>query len=130
MSEQRGSSWWDEGARRVLSREACVEIAQRVQRFAGGEGWTGVAITSWWNGELRWARNQVTLASDRRSVSVSISRSRVGDPEVSGSATCNQLDDESLRATVRAAHSAAPIAPCASGSARRRASRSRRACTA
>jgi predicted Zn-dependent protease len=109
MSERLGSSWWDDGARRVLSREACVEIAERVQRFASGDGLTGVVITSWWNGELRWGRNQATLASDRRSVTIDIERSRIGSPQASGTASCNQLDDESLRAAVRAAEWAASL---------------------
>jgi predicted Zn-dependent protease len=109
MSEQNGRSWWDDGARRVLSREACEEIAARVQRFASGGGSTGVTITSWWNGELRWGRNEVTLASDRRSVVVEIERTRLGGPQAAGTASCNQLDDESLRAAVRAAEWAAGL---------------------
>lgn len=109
MSEENGSAWWADGARRVLSREACTEIAERVRRFASGDGLTGVYITSWWNGELRWARNQVTLASDRRSVSITIQRSRMGHPAASGTASCNQLDDESLRAAVRSAEWAASL---------------------
>ena len=51
---------------RILSREECDAIAKRVFSFAQGGGETRVKISSWWQGELRWARNRVSLAGDRR----------------------------------------------------------------
>jgi predicted Zn-dependent protease len=84
---------------RILSGEECEAINKRVLAFAKGEGDTRVAISSWWQGELRWARNRVSLAGDRRDVQVSIGRG-------SGSADTNQLDDVSLEAAVRAAERA------------------------
>jgi predicted Zn-dependent protease len=57
-------------------------------------------IPSWWSGDLRWARNRVTMASDRRDIQVLIRR--VVDGGLSFSST-NQLDDVSLESVVRAA---------------------------
>lgn len=90
--------------RRILSREDCEAIYARVCAFAkqgieGGD--TGVRIGSWWQGELRWGRNRVTLASDRRDVSIEVRRViQVGSW---ASVTTNQIDDVSLEAAVRAA---------------------------
>ncbi|HZS61197.1 MAG TPA: metallopeptidase TldD-related protein [Gemmatimonadaceae bacterium] len=83
-----------------LSREACESIAARVFAFARGGGESWVQIHSWWNGELRWARNHVSLASDRRDLRIMIYRTRdLGFGWVS----TNQIDDASLEAAVRAA---------------------------
>ncbi|HEU4642098.1 MAG TPA: metallopeptidase TldD-related protein [Gemmatimonadaceae bacterium] len=89
-------------APRILSREECDAIAERVFRFARGRGSdTRVGIFSWWQGEMRWGRNRVSLASDRRDLRIEIWR---GSPFGSyGSATTNQVDDVSLEAAVRAA---------------------------
>jgi predicted Zn-dependent protease len=95
-----------DGSDRILSAEECEAIGQRVFAFARGGGETRVGINSWWNGELRWARNRVSLAADRRSVSISVSRALdVG----SGEAETNQLDDVSLEAVVRAAERTAQV---------------------
>jgi predicted Zn-dependent protease len=92
---------------RILSRDECDAIVQRVLRFARG-GETNVQIMSWWNGELRWARNRTSLASDRRDIRVRITRT-VGMGR--GSVSTNQLDDASLEAAVRAAERAAQLTP-------------------
>jgi predicted Zn-dependent protease len=86
---------------RILTKAECNAIAQRIFAFARGGGETGVQIGSWSRGELRWARNRVSLASDRRDVQIEIHRvvPNVGG----GKAVTNQLDDESLEAAVRAA---------------------------
>ncbi|MBX6333526.1 MAG: hypothetical protein IRY91_16890 [Gemmatimonadaceae bacterium] len=94
-----------EDSDRSLSKAECEAIAQRIFGFARGGGETRVEIGSWWNGELRWARNRVSLASDRRDVRVRIDR-LVADRGL-GSASTNQLDDVSLEAAVRAAERAA-----------------------
>ena len=90
---------------RILSREECEAIAQRVFRAARGGGETRVRIGSWWQGELRWGRNRVSLASDRRDVSIAVSR---GEPfeQLGFPAQTNQLDDASIDALVRAAERA------------------------
>jgi len=92
---------------RILTKAQCDAIAQRIFAFARGGGETQVQIGSWTRGELRWARNRVSLASDRRDVRVEIHRivPNVGG----GKAITNQLDDESLEAAVRAAERLAAV---------------------
>ena len=85
----------------VLSRAECTAIFERAKAFARGGGDTDLAMDSWWHGELRWARNRVSLASDRRDVGVVVAR-RIENGGV-GRARTNQLDDASLEAAVRAA---------------------------
>lgn len=90
--------------KRVLSREECDEIFRRVSALARGGGDTKVELSSWWQGELRWARNRVSLASDRRDDSIVVHRTiDNGQP---GAVSTNQLDDESLESAVRAAERA------------------------
>ena len=86
---------------RILTKDVCEAIARRVFALARGGGETFVQIGSWTRGELRWARNRVSLASDRRDVEIGIRRliPSAGEGEV----TTNQFDDESLEAAVRAA---------------------------
>ncbi|HWZ60367.1 MAG TPA: metallopeptidase TldD-related protein [Gemmatimonadaceae bacterium] len=85
---------------RILSSSTCDAIAARVFGMARGGGETVVSILSWWNGEQRWARNSVSLASDRRDVRITITRIADGGPGWVGT---NQIDDISLEAAVRAA---------------------------
>lgn len=92
---------------RILPKAECESIAQRVFGFARGGGETRVQIGSWSDGELRWARNRVSLASDRRDVRVELQR--VIPDGGGGSAITNQLDDESLQGAVRAAERGAAI---------------------
>jgi len=93
---------------RILSEQDCQAIAKRVFAFANGGGETSVNLMSWWNGELRWARNRTTLASDRRDIRLEIWRD-VGKGR--GNVSTNQLDDASLEAAVRAAERSAVLAP-------------------
>ncbi|HEU4588175.1 MAG TPA: metallopeptidase TldD-related protein [Gemmatimonadales bacterium] len=86
-------------APRLLSKAQCEEIARRIFAFANG-GETRVWLHSWWNGELRWARNRVSLASDRRDLTINVERVLDG---VWSRTTTNQTDDASLQAAVRAA---------------------------
>jgi predicted Zn-dependent protease len=86
---------------RVLSREECDEIFRRVTALARGGGYTRVALSSWWQGELRWARNRVSLSSDRRHDRVIVQRSIHNGGQ--GGAVTDQFDDASLEAAVRAA---------------------------
>jgi len=93
---------------RILSKEECDAIVRRIIGFAKGGAETRVRLQSWWNGELRWARNRVSLASDRRDIRVEIWRTvGVGRGRVS----TNQLDDASLESAVRAAERAAVLSP-------------------
>ena len=86
---------------RILSREECDAISDRVRAFARGGGHTTVEISSWWQGELRWARNRASLASDRRNNEIVVHRTIENGEE--GIVATNQLDDASLEAAVRAA---------------------------
>ncbi len=88
-----------DGSDRILSAAECNAIAQRAFAFARG-GETRVSIGSWWNGELRWARDRVSLASDRRDVDVKVLRFTDAGR---GEARTNQVDDVSVEALVRAA---------------------------
>ena len=102
----RAGARGDEPARladgdRILSRVACDEIFARVSAMAQGGGSTSISISSWWQGELRWARNRVSLASDRRDNTVIVERT-IENGAV-GIVVTNQLDDVSLEAAVRAA---------------------------
>ncbi len=77
-------------------------IARRVYAFASDGGDTSINMFSWLNGELRWARNRVNLASDRCNVSITISRRPHGWAEFGG-CSVNQIDDVSLEAAIRCA---------------------------
>lgn len=93
---------------RILSELDCEAIAKRVFAFAKGPGETIVNVMSWWNGELRWARNRTSLASDRRDIRLEIFRD-VGLGR--GNVSTNQLDDVSLESAVRAAERSAVLSP-------------------
>ncbi len=95
----------DQEPPRILARDQVQRIIDRVMHYVDtpGQG-TIVSVQSWWNGELRWARNRVSLASDRRDIRVVVSRTVDG---ASGSADTNQLDDVSLQALVRVAERSA-----------------------
>jgi predicted Zn-dependent protease len=93
---------------RIPSKDECDVIARRIFKFARGGGETRVRLLSWWNGELRWARNRVSLASDRRDIRAEIWRT-VGFGR--GAVSTNQLDDVSLEDAVRGAERSAEISP-------------------
>ncbi|MBX6330205.1 MAG: hypothetical protein IRY91_00005, partial [Gemmatimonadaceae bacterium] len=92
---------------RILIKAECDAIAQRVFAMARGGGETVVQIASWSNGELRWARNRASLASDRRDVTIEVRRivPNIGG----GNAVTNQIDDVSLEAAVREAERNAQV---------------------
>lgn len=92
-------------SKKLISKEGIQKIVDFViENIDKTSPDTGISITGWWNGELRWARNRVSLASDRRDISVTIGRTI---NNAGGRATTNQLDEESLRATIKAAERAA-----------------------
>jgi len=93
---------------RLLSRAQCDDIAARATRYASGGGTTDVQITSWWSGELRWARNQIRLSSDRRNLLVTITRAIGG---TRGGARTNQIDDLSIASAVQSAERVVGMAP-------------------
>lgn len=89
---------------RILSEAECRELLERAHALARGGGDTAVSIKSWWQGELRWARNRATLSSDRRNIEVEVHRKTPTGRPVS--VTTNQIDDAALEAAVRAAERA------------------------
>ncbi|HEU4585151.1 MAG TPA: metallopeptidase TldD-related protein, partial [Gemmatimonadaceae bacterium] len=93
---------------RILHEAECRAIAERIFAFAKGGGETKVFLSCWWNGELRWARNRVSLAGDRRDIRIIVRRT-VGVGE--GNVVTNQVDDVSLEAAVRAAERDALLSP-------------------
>jgi predicted Zn-dependent protease len=95
---------------RILRHDDVKRIVDRIQDFASGGGAISIAVRSWWNGELRWARNRVNLASDRRDVRVWVRR-RLGGSLTVGDMETNQIDDDALLATVRAAERSAGLRP-------------------
>jgi len=96
-----GARKYMEEESRILSEAECRQILERAHAFARGGGETAVRIKSWWQGELRWARNRAALSSDRRNVAVTIMRKT--EYGGAGSVTTNQVDDAALEAAVRAA---------------------------
>ncbi len=90
---------------RLLERNDAKQIMQRIMHFVQApEASTRISVQSWWNGELRWARNRVSIASDRRDIQISVSRFVEG---AVGKAVTNQVDDVSLEAVVRVAERSA-----------------------
>jgi len=86
---------------RFLSEDECDTLVAQLTGFAQGGGATLPRITSWWQGELRWARNRITLASDRRDVGITVTRVLTGGR--GGTVVTNQRDPTSLAAAVRVA---------------------------
>ncbi len=86
---------------RYITQAESQEIIGRVLAFAK-DGYTRVTVSSWLDGELRWARNRVNLASDRYNIKVGIGRYM--DWGFAGfEVSTNQIDDTSLECAVRAA---------------------------
>ncbi len=94
MSIQQEERGW------YLAQDKCEQVIRTIRAMANGGGRTDVEISSWWNGELRWARNRVDLGSDRCDVNVVVRRQLNGGQ---GGASTNQLDDVSLEAVMRCA---------------------------
>lgn len=89
---------------RFLSKEESEALLARLIKLARGGGLILPTITSWWSGEVRWGRNRVNLAGDRRDIRISVQRTINGSV---GWATTNQTDDASLEGVVRAAERSA-----------------------
>ncbi len=87
----------------ILSAEG-ERILKKLNSYASPGGVTNTVLTCWWSGEMRWGRNRISMATERRDVSLEIFR-QIGRGE--GSVTTNQLDDESLKCSLQAAERAA-----------------------
>src|SRR5690606_31011947 len=86
---------------RILAEADCERLLERAHALARGGGDTAVTVSSWWHGELRWARNRVTSSADRREHLVTVIRTAPTGHR--GAAQTNQLDDVSLEGAVRSA---------------------------
>ncbi len=84
---------------KLLSREELEGVCSRIRSMATEGGGLFVIAGNYWSGELSWARNSPTMASDRRDVQILIMRSK----GVSGNAAVltNQIDDESLNGALQ-----------------------------
>ncbi len=93
---------------RILSPEDCQAIVKDVIDASSADGGLSVSISTWWNGELRWARNRIWDSNDRRNINVTINRQIRRN---SGGVIVNQIDKESIQAAVRFAESIATMNP-------------------
>ncbi len=84
----------DADADRLLPQVERERIVQKICTLdPKGADTTIVFVLAWWQGELRWGRNRVSLSADRRDVQVTIIRNING---LASPATTNQTDDVSL----------------------------------
>jgi hypothetical protein len=58
----------------ILSESECAALFSRLRGFARYPEEILPEITSWWTGELCWSQNRVTVASDRRDVTIVLKR--------------------------------------------------------
>jgi predicted Zn-dependent protease len=84
----------------ILSAQASRAIADRVKRMVRGPGTVRVGVSSQWTGDVRWARNRVSLAGDARDINVRITRVHRMS---TGTAETSLMDDAGLEAAVRQA---------------------------
>lgn len=92
---------------RMLTPALIDRIINRVMDSISGEDKvTSIAISGWWNSELKLSRNRVSLAGHRKDLRVSVTRLISG---ASGTASTNQLDDLSLKSVTEAAERYATI---------------------
>jgi predicted Zn-dependent protease len=106
VSKRGASASRPDEAQRLISRDVAERIWRTLRALARGGGTTEVGMGSWWTGEMRWARNRATMASDRRDAMLGVWRTIGG---VQGGVLLNQFDDESLAAAMRAAEMAVRI---------------------
>ncbi len=95
---------WPTADTRVLSRAQCADVIHKIFQLVQGGGNTSVYLSSWWNGEVRWARVELTSLSDRKDVMLTLDR-HIRDAR--GFAFLNQVDDTSLAAAVTLAETGA-----------------------
>lgn len=94
---------------RLLSLEACQDIAQRLARAAEGGGYTVTNIYSTWTGNIRWARNQITTSGEVRNDYVKVIRNLNG--AINGWTLINDTSDAALIAVARRAERMARLEP-------------------
>jgi predicted Zn-dependent protease len=85
---------------RFLSQAECAALAKRAAQFAVGGGETGIDIESTWTGNIRYAKNEITICADIRNNHVGVKRDIRG---ALGFLICNQIDDSGLEAAIHRA---------------------------
>jgi predicted Zn-dependent protease len=93
---------------RFLTESDCHDLAKRLEGVTSGGGYTVVQIASAWTGVVRWARNQISTASDVRDNAISITRNIRG---AMGTVSINETTDASLVAAARQAERIARLHP-------------------
>ncbi len=88
----------DEPVRRFLSETACNELANRAKGMAVGGGDMTLEINSHWQGNIRFAKNDIISGGDYRNTNVTINRDILGARTF---VSFNRIDDSSLQAGVR-----------------------------
>jgi len=90
---------------RFLSEADCHDLLARLTRVAEGGGTTSVLLWSTWTGNVRWARNRITSASEVRNDYIRVGRNMNGAQNV-----WLLINDDSDAALVRAAREAERLA--------------------
>lgn len=83
---------------RFLSSATCQALVAQIRALGSGRARTQLSLSSKWRGDVRWARNRLSVAGDWRQNAVSIFRSL---PDGTASVTTNQVDPASLHAAVQ-----------------------------
>lgn len=86
---------------RLLSADACQDIARRLARVAEGGGYTVTNIYSTWTGNVRWARNRITTSGEVRNDYVRVTRNING--ATNNWVLINDTSDDALTAVARRA---------------------------
>jgi predicted Zn-dependent protease len=92
---------------KLLSKEEAKKIVDKVLSYATADE-TAVSINGLKTGNIRYARNTVSTSGESDNVAIAVT-SVYG--KKSGTATINELDDESLKKTVKRAEEIAKLAP-------------------
>lgn len=87
----------EESAPRLIATEEAQKVIEELKSHSKAESRLSVTLQSWWASSQRWARNEASLTSDQRNVSLIISKGFKGG---SGYATSNQINPDSLKAVV------------------------------
>jgi predicted Zn-dependent protease len=93
---------------RFLSEADCHDILTRLHRLKNGGGFTAVTILSYWSGNVRWARNEISTAGEVSDNWIEIHRIMDG---ATGSVMVNETTDAALVAGLRQAERLATLSP-------------------
>lgn len=92
---------------RLIDEQEAKDLLHKIQKIADPSGEdVAIRLMGWWQSELRWSRNRISLASDRRDITLQVSRRVNG---VWGSGSTNQLDDYSIKGVIDLAERTASL---------------------